>query len=344
MINVDLKSGDLAVVSFQAHTISPSRQISEADLGVKISTLPEALKAYTRGRFLSSDRLKGFTAIRKAVTDYLWEHSVRFPLGYAVDPRSAVEVHRKMADLKCKYDDAAKKLIAEYAEACEEMEAEVREELSGEDFCTAFVEAIKRNRPTVDDLEAAITFEFQLSHVGEVRPVDGATDPALDELATGTRAMRASLFHNLLSEVVQHIRGIIGDNKLDNPKEKIRRSTVERAKKVLDKLDRLVWVSNKVRPARALLQQAFDLIPDVKVLEGRDAENFRRLLMVLADKAHVIYCAENGEPFFTLDASASKAKDETPQEAQQVATTEAPAKVAATPESVAPRKRAGRFA
>lgn len=303
-INVDLKGGDLTIMTFSIAAINETRQVPEELITFPVSNLPTGLRTALKGQVVKRDSIKPFDKYRKQMEEYLFLRALKTDFGYVLNPRKLREIGVFVSDLNKKVDELVESFIEGYDDNCLEVDNELREEYKDFSHTEEVIAAIQKCRPTKQYLHDQLGMTVSFGKVGVIE----AIDPELDDvLQCGQAALRKGLWGQLLVRVTDRARKQLNNLSKNqaNGKGSVVQKSVISARKTLELLDNMAFIDGRVYALRDLLEKAFDTLPKEGTLVGRDADDFRNILKACSDELHIQWCLEQNQPLLKIEAKPS---------------------------------------
>lgn len=304
-VKVDLQRDDVFVLNYVLTAIDPTRMIRKDELK-DFGDVPVWLRAYFSESFIDPATLNPFGAWRKRIRDFLKDITVQISIGHVLNHEDAyliADFMRKEVKTGFYHDKAI--FIQNYEAACEKRVLELREKIQADTkwahFEDKIVAAVVDHRPTVDELERSINFDWFLYPV----PMGGQWDVEKDKsIASGIMSLREGLYGELVKDIAFNVSGLLAKCKKRfeglKPSERfvqtVTRQAVERG---LEKLSRLAFVDRRALKLKAIADEALATLPDGK-LTGPAVDDFLAILTALGNQFHLVECVEKGYPLLNV--------------------------------------------
>lgn len=230
---------------------------------------PSSLVSDGRKRLIATDPLRPMQAVRKAVERLLKQHGIPLMGGYAIPEDIAEDVMKELPKLRKTFEDAVDQLALNLTDWYDRFE-QLPEHAE-------WSELLNRARLTETDVRSRCGFHVAVYQVA-------SPDPATSPLASKSFGdISASAFPKLLEDIADQATLIYEE--AFAKASRVQQRSVDRVRKVVDKLETFSFLDPRVGPMADGLQQQIRNLPHQGALTAAETASVVGLLSVLMNPA-----------------------------------------------------------
>ena len=219
---------------------------------------PGTLASLGSKRIIGAEALAPFASLKREAEKICLARGVRFLGGYAVPVAEAKQVHRRLEELKLRFETARAELLTNYNQALEQWIAENPPQ---------WAPIIRASAEPAAHVQKAFGFGFTPLQVGASEELAGSK-----ELDTQTEGLLGQLCH----EIRAAAQSAYGSSY--RGRSSVTRKALRPIQAIREKLAGLCFLGPIVTQALAQIDQSLDQVPQTGPIEGASLEELADLL------------------------------------------------------------------